>query len=444
MRADMPSDPDAGTDQQKHVGNGVAAKRKIYYGWVMLPLATIALVASSPGQTFGVSIFNEPIRLELGLSHGQIAAAYMLGTLFGSLPITFIGDQMDRYGLRRTLLVIVSMFCAACITMSWVESWYTLVLAFCSLRMLGPGALGLLSGNALSFWFDRRLGTVEGIRQLGMAAAMSLVPMLNVWLLTHYSWRESYRILGTSVWLIVFPLFWFLLRSRPEDVGQQLDNRSSENSPSATTKNVNAGWWGFSLPEVLRMPTFWILTAGQSMFGLIHTAVFFCIVPIFAERGLTEYDVTAALTVFSICLAATQLGSGLLSDRFRAPVLLTLGLTMLSVAMVLLDQAQSLPTALLAGAAMGTAQGIYFGASHPIWARYFGRTHLGKIRGVLMTVNVGSSSLGPLLAGTTRDWSGDFQLSLILFAIMPIPCAVLSWFANAPSKEQAESAEQHA
>jgi len=88
--------------------------------------------------------------------------------------------------------------------------------------------------------------------------------------------------------------------------------------------------------------------------------------------------------------------------------------------------------ALVAGVALGISQGIYFGATHPLWARYFGRRHLGRIRGTLMTITVSSSSLGPLLAGLTRDWQGSFTLALILFAITPLPIAVLSLLVSSP------------
>jgi hypothetical protein len=40
--------------------------RPFYYGWIMLPISMAALIASSPGQTFGVSILNEPMRASLG------------------------------------------------------------------------------------------------------------------------------------------------------------------------------------------------------------------------------------------------------------------------------------------------------------------------------------------------------------------------------------------
>jgi MFS family permease len=409
-------------------------QRSFYYGWIMLPLAMATLIASSPGQTFGVSVFNEPLRLALGLSHSQLAIAYTLGTLFGAVPITYIGRQTDRHGLRPMLLVVVSLFSLACLVTSCVQGWLSLVVAFCLLRMLGPGALGLLSGNTLSFWFERRLGMVEGIRQLGMAAAMALIPMLNLWLVAHWGWRGAYAILGVGVWVVLFPWAWLLFRNRPAEVGQQIDGTNARLVTSASASVANESDWGLTLGETLRTWAFWIVASGTALFGLIHTAVFFCLVPIFQERGLTAENAAVMLTVFAACLAVMQLVGGLLADRVRAPYLLFAGLTGLIAAILLLFVANTPARALVAGVALGISQGIYFGATHPLWARYFGRRHLGKIRGTLMTIIVSSSSLGPLLAGLTRDWQGSFDLALILFAITPLPIAVFSLLVVSPRK----------
>ena len=93
-------------------------------------------------------------------------------------------------------------------------------------------------------------------------------------------------------------------------------------------------------------------------------------------------------------------------------------------------------SAIVAGAMLGVAQGVFLGAAQPLWARYFGRRHLGKIRGVLMTLNVGASSLGPLFAGLTRDWQGDFTLALTAFALAPLPIAFLSLLVAPPKREE--------
>ena len=90
--------------------DAIAARIPLFFGWIMLPVVLAIQVATSPGQTFGVSIFNPHIRADLGLSHSEISGAYMVGTLLASLPMVYIGLLMDRYGPRRILFVIVILF----------------------------------------------------------------------------------------------------------------------------------------------------------------------------------------------------------------------------------------------------------------------------------------------------------------------------------------------
>jgi len=418
-----------------------AVSKRIYYGWLMLPLAVAALVASSPGQTFGVSIFNEPMRLSLGLSHGQLAAMYTLGTLLGALPITLFGWYMDRHGIRRAMLLAVTLFAGACLLTSVVRGWPGLLLAFWLLRMLGPGALSFVSGNTLAYWFDRRLGLVEGIRQLGMAVAMAIIPALNLWLVASFGWRGAYAVLGTVIWCTLFPVAWLLYRNRPSELGQHIDGQTplAAAEPQGTTIHGDEGTWGFTLSQTLHTYAFWIVGGGNAIFSLIQTAVFFCIVPIFAERGLTDGDAAVMLTAFAISLAIMQLTGGILADHFPAPPLLGLGLAGLGAGVGLLYTSHSLPVAVCAGAVLGASQGIFFGTSQPLWPRYFGRRHLGKIRGFLLTLAIGSSSLGPLLAGLTRDALGSFNFALIVFSVAPLAMAVMALAVAPPPRAAAES-----
>ena len=406
---------------------------RLYYGWVMLPLAMVALVASSPGQTFGISIFNEPMRLSLGLTHGQLAWAYTLGTLFGAVPIAYIGRLMDRHGLRRTMLGVVTLFALACLATSRAEGWLTLTASFCLLRMLGPGALGFLSGNTLAFWFERRLGTVEGLRLLGMALAMAVIPLLNLWLVERWGWHGAYALLGIGLWLAIFPTFFLLFRNRPDEVGQAIDGAIvPQAEATAVVSAIDES--GLTLAEALRTRSFWIMTVGTALFGLILTAVFFCLAPIFQERGLSEQHAAATLMVYAIALAATQLAGGMLADRLPAPPLLAVGVAGLALGVVVLHVATTTILAQIACGLLGASQGLFFGATQPLWARYFGRRHIGEIRGVLMTINVASSSLGPLIAGVTKDHFGKFDFAMIAFALASLPVAVLSTFATPPAR----------
>lgn len=409
-------------------------RRTLYYGWIMLPLATLALVASSPGQTFGVSIFNEPMRESLSLSHSQFAAAYMLGTALAALPIWWFGALMDRHGLRRTLLVAVTAFSLACLLTAGVQNWLTLLGAFFCLRTLGPGALAFLSSNTLSYWFEKRLGLVEAVRTLGMAGATCVIPQLNLSLERSWGWRGAYAILGIAIWALLFPTIFAFFRNRPRDVGQRVDG-APESAPvagkSAKTADTDA-LTGLTLGQTLRTYSFWIVTCGTTLFALIQTAIFFALVPILEERGLGTSEATVMMLYFALGSVVFQLLGGALTDRFHAPLLLFIGVALLSVSVALLAYSRDALTVGIAGTSLGASQGLFFGASQPLWARYFGRLHLGKIRGLLMTLMVGTSSLGPLAAGLAKDWFGSFDAAMIAFVAMPIPIALLSLAVAVP------------
>lgn len=436
---------------------------RLYYGWVIVPLAMLAMVANSPGQTLGISIFNEPIRQSLNLSHSQLGGAYTLGTLLGAIPIMYIGALVDRYGLRRALLGLLTLFCGACLMTGAAYNWWTLMVAFCLLRMLGPGALSLVSSSILPFWFDRRLGTVEGIRSLGHAGSMALIPAVNLWLVSHFGWRGAYLLFGAGIWAVLFPVYWLLFRNRPEDVGQKIDGgrwrdtiSERDAGPTHTGHRVNDSehqnplnrparsffpsifstptttGHDFTLRETLRTFAFWVAALGTAAFGLVHTALFFCLIPIYQERGLTELHAATSMMVFAISLALVQFLGGVLADRMKSPPLLAIGLSGTAMGVLMLYFATTPLAAIASSIVLGSTLGLHSGAVQPLWARYFGRLHLGKIRGLLTTLCIALSSLGPLIAGTVRDFSGNFDLAMWIFVAIPLPLAILSWFAAPP------------
>ena len=94
----------------------IFAGMMIYYGWLMVPLAMVTALATSPGQTYGVSVFNPSLREALAISHSQLTGAYMLGTLLAALPQPFFGKLMDRLGIRRLsgIVVVALGVCIVC------------------------------------------------------------------------------------------------------------------------------------------------------------------------------------------------------------------------------------------------------------------------------------------------------------------------------------------
>ena len=182
------------------------ARAPIYYGWFMLPLAMLAQILTVPGQTIGISVFTESLTEALQITETQLTGAYGLGTLLACLPLTLIGGLMDRYGIRRSMVLVVLALGGTCLFVSRVGDLLTLFAGFFLLRFLGQGALSLLAGNTPAMWFHRRLGTVTGLMNVGVVLAMGLWPLSIRYLIEVLGWRGAYAALGLLVWAVMLPV----------------------------------------------------------------------------------------------------------------------------------------------------------------------------------------------------------------------------------------------
>ena len=74
--------------------------------------------------------------------------------------------------------------------------------------------------------------------------------------------------------------------------------------------------------------------------------------------------------------------------------------------------------------------------SNVIWAKFYGRLHLGSITGVTTTLMVASSALGPMPLGVARDILGSYTVVLIGFAGLPFILAAATLLYCRPPKRR--------
>ena len=406
----------------------VVSRVPFFYGWVMLPVAMLIQISTSPGQTFGVSVFNPFLRESLSLSQSAFSGAYALGTFLASFPQALVGALMDRHGLRWTLAVVVLFFGLACFWMSQVSGVATLFVAFLFLRMLGQGAMGLLSANTMAMWFNRRLGFTSGVMSIGMALAAGGMPALGLWLIDGFGWRWAYVILGVGVWTLVFPILAVFYRNRPEDVGQVPDGMAVMTEAAQKAEDARS----FSLSEAMRTRTYWIGAAAIAHWSMIGTGIQFHLVQIFLDRGMTTGDAAIGFSVLAGAGACGRLFGGILADRLPLNGLLAFAPAVLACGVYLLLQVSDSGSIFIFGAAMGLGQGLLQSVHTTIWVRYYGRVHLGKIRGSLSTITVAASSLGPFAMGFAYDSFGGYTEILWVFMGITSSMAFVGLLATKP------------
>jgi MFS family permease len=393
---------------------------RLYYGWVMLAVATAVFIMTGPGQTVIVSQFNVSFRESLDLTEEQLGRAYMIGTVLAAFPLVLVGKASDRFGPRLVTSVVAILFAASCAIAGQAQGIVSLTIAFFLLRFLGQGALGLLSGHTIALWFERRHGTANGLKTMLTYLGFAAFPAVAIGLIDALGWRVAYTVLGAMVVIVVIPLTIFVSRDRPGDVGQRLDNLP----PSARDGGEDEPDFdpAFTLREAVATRAFWTIALTLASSGMIGTALIFHSQPLLEARGADPTLSAAVLRTWSLTMTVAILPAGWLADRVHAAILLPLSLVLLgaaSIAPELPFGARAMHASL---AAFGVSQAIAYGAGAPTLARYFGRAHHGAVRSLATLISVVGTGLGPVILGASISRTGSFTLGLAAFVAV---CALL-------------------
>ncbi|MCA9132918.1 MAG: MFS transporter [Planctomycetales bacterium] len=408
----------------------LSSKLPFYYGYLIVVVAVLAQVCASPGQTFAVAAFTPYLQESLGLSSSKLAAAYMLGTLLAAIPLVAIGPLSDRFGLRGTTACVAIALAGACFLASRVTGFASLLVAFMLLRFLGQGALVLLSGNIVSMWFQTRLGTVTSVMNAGGAAAFAIVPLVLIGAIQGFGWRMTYVALGMFILLSLVPLLVLTLRNRPEDLGQFPDGLRID----AETAGLAAAQTpvDLTLPQALRDRTFWILGGGMAVWGMIGTGLVFYALPIFQQYGVAPEQSKMLFTTLSLSMLVAQVVGGVLADRNPMHGLLCISFVLLAAGVAVIPLTSSVWHVHIFAGLFGLGQGLTHSVSSTMWVRYYGRQHLGKIRGTVWCAMVAGSGLGPFVLGIIVDTWGSFAPGIWLYVGLLLPLAPLSLLATKP------------
>ena len=195
------------------------SRTPFFYGWVILIVASFAGFMSGPGQTYGVSVFVDPMIEDLNLSRTLIASLYAAGSLTAAASMIVVGRLLDRYGARVVLMSVTTLFGIALLWMSSVRGVFALYVGFAAIRTLGQGSLTLIPTTLVTLWFVRRRGRVMPFFFVGMAASQAIFPPLIHKLVTEVDWRGAWVVLAILTWGALLLPVTLLVRRSPESVG---------------------------------------------------------------------------------------------------------------------------------------------------------------------------------------------------------------------------------
>jgi predicted MFS family arabinose efflux permease len=167
---------------------------------------------------------------------------------------------------------------------------------------------------------------------------------------------------------------------------------------------------------------------------LILTGLTLHHVPFMEEKGLSAGTAAAAFSMFGPAMLAGNFIGGLLCDKIRNRFVLAAG-QVFFIGTMLFTFAISEPWhAFVYLMFAGFSGGLIMTTYVVIWPNYFGRAHLGSIRGVATTAVIAFSAMGALPFGFAFDMTGSYNTAILMLLALPLICAVSSLLAVKPKK----------
>jgi cyanate permease len=257
-------------------------------------------------------------------------------------------------------------------------------------------------------------------------------------------WRGTWAVFGIVAPLLVVAPALIFIRRRPEDMGLQPDGEASPQSfeavPAAAQRSANAQprsvfrEMAWSRSEVLRLPVFWLLVVT---FGIASVGIAGLNLHIFSYVTDIGYSPLIAASFMST-IALTQLGStlvwGILADRLDLRKVSCIQFLIQGVGLVIAIASVDIRLVYLGFFLYGTGLAGSFVLREVIWANFFGRASLGKVRGLSLFFSHLFAASGAPFFGFLHDRMGSYIISFTIFSCALFTSAFLILFAKPTMK----------
>ena len=411
-----------------------------YYGWVVVGASGTAVFARMAPAITTLTVFIYPMSQELGWSRTLIAGAVSAGALSSIVLSPAIGWAIDRFGSRPVLVSGVLTVGAAMTSLAWATIPATFYLAYAAGRVVFHTAAPIGASTVVSRWFVRMRGRAIGVIFFCGAIGGIVFTMSSALVIDNFGVAQAWITLGIICLAVALLPNLLLVAERPEDLGLLPDGGSDT---SGNTDNVRpairtaspspADSDSFTTRQAIRSVTFWILVVTGFATFFVHAGVNVHIAAYLRDKGLSLTNAASVVTASWVVSAFGSVGWGWLMERLSARVLYSVMLAMLAGSVLLLMSASSTTGTLGAAAIIGLVAAGGNITPAVMYADYFGRASLGKIRGIgEIGVLVGQST-GPLLAGVVFDLRGSYTLIFLAYAATAAAASLLVLSARRPS-----------
>lgn len=416
---------------------------KIYFGYWLIGAAFMAQFVSIGMYSYVLGSFMTPMIDELGWSRADFTLTRTIGQLVMAAVGVIVGARVDRFGGRPIMLLGTTVLAGVLALHSLVQSLWAWWLLNGVVLTAGCAMVGNLVVNVtLSKWFVLNRGKAIAFAAMGVSFGGVVLTPLATWLIDTIGWREAWLWLGVLTAVLLYPVALFMRRA-PEDHGLNPDGLSDAQVAAgggarAAAEDANA----YTRPEALRTFSFYALVIAFGFFSINIVVLLLQTVPYLTDAGFSRNQAALAMLIASVPAMLSKPVWGYLIDRSPAKPLAAISASVTGLALFLIVFAvasQQLLWIFAAYAVLGLGWGGMIPMQEVIWASFFGRRHIGAIRGAGMPFALTLGAIAPWLVSFYHDQVGQYDGALLVVASLNVLSGILIFLAPPPRRKTAHA-----
>lgn len=361
--------------------------------------AAFLLMMAMAVTTSALSFFVSPVCTDLGIGRGSFAVYYSLMTAAGAVSTSFLGQYINRKGVRNIILVSGFWCSAGLMLFSLSNSLWMFYLAAAAMGFFATSCMNLCANVIVQqAYADSRAASVLGVVMAGSGVGGMIFSLVIPRVLGGFGWRTGYRFLAVC-WLVL-NLGAFLLLGKQETAG----NVGSRKSVSS----------GMTRGEAMRSAKFYLMAVAIFIFAAC-CGIQQQIPSLLEGMGFGTAQAGTMVSVMTAGLAVGKILQGLLYGWIGVRKGGSLLVVMFAAGfLLLLSPALVYPGLILLACGMGVVTTLM-----PTAARFvFGAREYASIWSLLAT----ASSIGSFLAnpiwGMVYDGFGSYLPGLLVAPVL--------------------------
>jgi len=419
-------------------------QNKLFFGYYLVGAAFLAQFVAIGIYSYVLGSFMMPMIQELGWTRAEFSLTRTIGQLVMAFVGVFVGVRVDRFGGRPIMLWGATVLCMTLIAHSFIHSLLLWWLLNGVLLTVGCAMVGNLVVNVtLSKWFVVNRGKAIAFAAMGISFGGVVMTPLATVLIDELGWRAAWIWLGVGTAVILYPVALFMRRA-PEDYGLNPDGLtdvqfSTGAGARARLEYANA----FTRREALRSVSFYALVIAFGFFSINIVVLLLQTVPYLTDNGFSRNEAAFAMFIASLPAMISKPLWGYLIDLTPAKPLAAISASLTGLALfaiVFAVQSHELLWIYLAFVVLGLGWGGMIPMQEVIWASFFGRRHIGAIRGAGMPFALTLGALAPWLVSLYRDDVGAYDGALLVVAGLNVISGVLIFLVPPPRRQVFEQA----